>query len=134
MRKKQQGWRVRDKFAFLLAVMRQLAGGAQISFEGDLDPFSLAEIQGACSQETEVLKRNTLWPKKDFVVLPLEETTVPRIATAMGGSWSRRFYNIQIEKNGVLEFGTYDSFDPTCFNFGPAFDHEFLAFLKNEKL
>jgi hypothetical protein len=134
MRNKRPGWRVKDKFAFLLAVMGRLAGGAHISFEGDLDPFPLAEIRGASSRETEVLKRNTLWPKQDFIVLPLEETTIQQITKAMGGSWSRRIYHIQIEKKGTLEFGTYDSFDPACFNFGPALDHEFMAFLTREEL
>src|SRR5215813_9408118 len=111
MRDKHSGWRVRDKFAFMLAVMGKVAGGAHISFEGDLEPFQLRDIPGASGKETELLKRNTLWPKQDFVVLPLEEATIQYIVRAMGSSWSRRIYHIQIERNGVLEFGSYDSFD-----------------------
>jgi hypothetical protein len=33
-------------------------------------------VAGASSDETQVLKRNTLWPKQDFVVLPLEAEMV----------------------------------------------------------
>jgi hypothetical protein len=82
-------YKVRDKRRFLAAALAELAGVAQVSFEGDLSSTSLFDVAGACSDETQVLKRNTLWPKQDFVVLPLEAETVAPIMAAVGGTVSR---------------------------------------------
>jgi hypothetical protein len=69
-------YKIRDKRRFLIAAMRELAGTACISFEGDLSATAVAHLAGASADETEILKRNTLWPKQDFVVLPLETDLV----------------------------------------------------------
>jgi hypothetical protein len=53
-------YKVRDKRRFLAAVLAELAGVAQVSFEGDLSSTSLFDVAGASSDETQVLKRNTL--------------------------------------------------------------------------
>ena len=83
MEAKPTTWFVRDRYRFLLAVMKVLAGEAHISFEGDLHGFGLYNLPGASSDETSVLKRNTLWPKQDFVVLPLEMIMVLHMFKAM---------------------------------------------------
>jgi hypothetical protein len=69
-------YKVRDKRRFLAAALAELAGDAQVSFEGDLSMTSLSDVPGASNDETQVLKRGTLWPKQDFVVLPLEAEMV----------------------------------------------------------
>jgi hypothetical protein len=69
--------------------MRELVGTARISFEGDLNATAVAHLAGASADETEILKRNTLWPKQDFVVLPLETDLVGAIIAAIGGTVPR---------------------------------------------
>lgn len=59
-------YKVRDKRRFLAAAL-EVVGDAQVSFEGDLSSTTLSDVPGASSDETQVLKRNTLWPKQDFV-------------------------------------------------------------------
>jgi hypothetical protein len=46
----QRGYKVRDK-RFLAAALAELAGVAQVSFEGDLGSTSLFEVAGASSDE-----------------------------------------------------------------------------------
>ncbi|HET7872797.1 MAG TPA: hypothetical protein VFL42_09825 [Terriglobales bacterium] len=118
-------WTVRDKTALLLALMEQLAGNAHMSFEGDLKAFSILKFPASGYTETTVLKRHTIWPKQDFVVVPLEASSGPAILNAIGGRVPRRIMHFQIEKAGVLEFGAYDSFDPECLFFGPALQGPF---------
>ena len=56
----------------LFAIMRELAGDkAWISFEGRLIHTDLMKIGGVAFEETELLRRATIAPKLDFLVLPL---------------------------------------------------------------
>jgi hypothetical protein len=112
----------RDKPGLLIAMMRALCGTAHISFEGDLSKCRLAEIAGATDQETSVLKRNTLWPRQDFMVVPLEADTIRPIMDRVlpQGRIVHDVDHVQIEKNGKLEFGAYDNFHPECIGAGAA--------------
>ena len=100
MEKENEFWLVRDKRRFLLAMMEKLAGGAHISFEGGLKALRLSSIPGASKDETQALKRNTIWPKQDFVVVPLESSTSQTIVSAIGGTIPNTIIHIQIEKGG----------------------------------
>jgi hypothetical protein len=119
-------WEVKNKTPLLLAVMEALAGNARISFEGDLHGFRLANIPGATDRETTLLRRNTLRPIQDFVVLPLEPTMVGTVLPAIGGNVPRRILHIQIEKDDALQFSAYDNFHPGCILFGPAVSRDLL--------
>ncbi len=125
-------WRVRNKTRFLESVMTELAGSAHISFEGDLSALKLYVLPGASHEETVILKRNTLRPKQDFVVVPLEASTEGAIIAAIGGTVPRAILHIQIEKNGRLEFGTYDTFHPECFTIGSGLESAFFDELLSE--
>jgi hypothetical protein len=105
--------------------MEELAGNAHISFEGDLGSSKLTSISGASGEETSLLKRNTIWPKQDFVVLPLEPAMGKPILSALGGSIPKSVRHIQIEKSGVLEFGAFDNFYPECLFLGKALSKTF---------
>jgi hypothetical protein len=94
-----------------------LAGNAHVSFEGNLGGLTLS---GTSETETEALKRNTLWPEQDFIIVPLEESTIRPTMTAIGGNVPKTIIHIQIEKAGRLEFGAYDNFQPGCVSFGDA--------------
>jgi hypothetical protein len=124
--------KVRDKRKFLLAVLRQLAGAAFVSIEGDLSGTSLVRVSGASGDESELLKRNTLWPKQDFILLPLEVETVEQIVAAVGGTVPSGILHIQIQKDGRLEFGSYDNFSPNGMFLGPALTPSFINRLRTD--
>jgi hypothetical protein len=119
-------WKILDKRRFLVAAMEELAGTAHISFEGDLSATRMSQLPEASKDETLVLKRNTLWPKQEFVVLPLEMGVVKTIISAIGGTIPASIDHIQIEKHGRLELGLYDGFHPKATFFGPAMSATFL--------
>jgi hypothetical protein len=123
-------YKVRDKRRFLSAALAELAGDAQVSFEGDLSMTSLSDVPGASNDETQVLKRGTLWPKQDFVVLPLEVEMVRPIMAAVGGTVPRGLIHVQVQKEGRLQLGLYDNFDPNCMFFGPGLAPSFIATLQ----
>ena len=78
-----------------MTALRQLAGSAFVSFEGDLAGTALSSIKGATGDETQALKRNTLRPRQDFVILPLEAETITSIMAAVGGTVPRNILHIQ---------------------------------------
>jgi hypothetical protein len=127
-------WLVRDKRRFLLAMMEELAGNSHISFEGDLHNLRLGSIPGASEAETVALKRNTLWPKQDFIVLPLEPSMEKAILSAIGGTVPGCIIHVQIEKEGVLQFGAYDTFHPECIYFRSGVRPEFLESMASRGL
>src|SRR6202050_541428 len=120
MKPATEQWAVKDKKRLLLAMMEALAGDAHLSFEGDLSGFRLMQIAGASDEETTTLKRNTTWPKQDFVVVPLEPEIAPAVLPAIGGNVPKRILHIQIEKSGHIEFAAYDRFHPECVVLGRA--------------
>jgi hypothetical protein len=115
-------------------LMTELAVDAHISFEGDLKRLALLSIVGASKEPTTALKRNTLWPKQDFVVVPLDLSTVEKIVAAIGGTIPQAIIHIQIEKNGLLQFGAYDNFHPECVFFGSAVKQSTIAWLIAERI
>ena len=76
---KQHWLQARDKPGLLIAMMRHLVGGAFIALEGSLSRCDFSGIPGLSSEETLSLKRSTSYPILDFVVVPLEPDTMPRI-------------------------------------------------------
>jgi hypothetical protein len=125
-------WKVRDKPGLLLAILEKLGGHVHISFEGDVRGFGLDKFPGASDKETPVLKRNTIWPKQGFLVVPLESSMGQKLLSTIGGAIPQGIIHIQIEKDGVLQFGAYDDFDPECLSWGPAFDQEFVESLVSQ--
>ena len=117
-----------------MAALRELAGSAFVSFEGDLSGTALIGATSASDDQTKALKRNTLWPKQDFVVLPLEAETVGSIMTAVGVTVPRSILHIQVEKDGRLELGLYDNFAPRGMFFGSAVTPQFIETLQNENV
>jgi len=114
---KDRYWIVaRDKPGLLTAMMRALAGGAHISFEGNLSRCIFPEMLSPKTDETPSLMRSTSHPRQDFVVLPLEPELVRPILDAVlpDNRFMTDIMHIQIEKAGQLQFGSYDSFHPEC--------------------
>jgi hypothetical protein len=124
---------VRDKPAFLTAMLQFLAGNARVSFEGDLSACRFGPELVPSSAETPCLKRATLRPQLDFVVLPLEEQYVQPILMAVLPA-GRRIMHIQVEKSGVLELGAYDNFHADCVVTGSAISVRLLEELKARRI
>jgi hypothetical protein len=127
-----ESWKVLDKQRLFRLVLEELAGDAHISFEGELRGLRLLSIPGGSEEETDSLKRNTSWPKQDFVVVPLEADSSGAILSAIGGALLRKIIHVQIEKAGVLEFGAYDQFQPGCIYFGGALNPQILEVLVSQ--
>jgi len=125
-------WKVRDKPGLLLAILEKLGGNVHMSFEGDLRGFGLDKFPGASDKETPILKRNTIAPRQDFLVVPLESSMAHNIFPALSGAVPQRIIHIQLEKDGVLQFGAYDNFDPACLFWGPALDQDFVESLVSQ--
>ena len=124
---------VRDKPAFFVAAMRLLAGEARVSLEGNLSGLDLVSVAGATNEESPALRRQTLVPRQDFVVLPVEPDTVTAIAARIPGArLVADVEHVQIEKNGRLEIGIYDNFDPDSSWAGEAFSVVLLDQLKEK--
>ena len=123
-------WKVRDKRKFLIAVMRELAGDAHLSLEGDLSVTRVLDLAEASGDETAILKRNTTWPVQDFVVLPLETDSIKTIVASIGGTVPRGIIHIQIEKCNNLELGLYDNFGTSFF--GSRLTPEFFVRLESD--
>ncbi len=123
----------RDKPGLLVAVMRVLAGGAHISFEGNLSRCSgLLAVPGVFTEETQALRRQTLYPVQEFLVLPLESETIrPILAQVLPRRrLVRDIIHVQIERGARLAFGAYDSFHRDCVVCWPPITPEFLEQLR----
>jgi hypothetical protein len=116
----RNAWLVKDKRGLLLAMVEHLGGNAHISFEGELKKLPMWKMAGISKEPTPILRRNTLWPEQDFVVMPLEPLMSKTVILAIGGTLSGTILHVQIEKDGVLQFGAYDRFYPQCLFFGNA--------------
>jgi hypothetical protein len=115
----------RDRHGLLFAMMRTFASdNSRIAFEGNLATTELYGLAGASYEETTILKRNTIAPRLDFVILPLALGRVPAIQKAIQSkvafSGDRGIVHVQIEANGELVFGAYDNFhEETVLVYGP---------------
>jgi len=75
--------------------MEELAGGAHVSFEGDLRGLTLLSIPGASEEPTAALKRNNAVAKARFVVVPLEPFMAQKIIDCYrwNCSWSHNSHS-----------------------------------------
>jgi len=73
----------RDKPGLLIAMMKAYAGNAHMSFEGNLSACNLNAIGNINSEETDSLRRNLSYPKKDFLIIPLSQETIKPILAAI---------------------------------------------------
>jgi len=122
----------RDKAGLLIAMMKTLAGNAHISFEGDLSRCVFPPELDRSESETAILRRQTIAPVQDFVLLRLEpETIQPILGTVLPESrFMKHVIHIQIEKDGVLQFAAYDNFHRDCVECGPGVPRELLERLR----
>ena len=121
---------VRDKPGLLHRLMREFIGG-QMSLEGDLSKCKVPDEMVVARDEVGLLKRNTLYPRQDFVVLQLKPDNIaPIFKEVLAAGLSRAIIHVQIEYGGVLQLGAYDNFHSDCVVAGPAVSETLLVELK----
>jgi len=126
---------VRDKPGFLHRLMVELAGNTHMSIEGDLSHCRFTDDLVVTRDETAILKRNTIVPKQDFVVVRLTpESVSPIFKQIMAAGLKRAIIHVQIERNGVLELSACDNFHPDCVVTGPGVSAALLDELKNKNV
>jgi hypothetical protein len=128
----------RDRPGLLNAMMSALASDTtKISFEGTLSHTGLVRIAGITHEESGVLRRATLAPRKDFIILPLSEQTLPAIRKAINSKIAigeKGIVHVQIVKDSDMAFAAYDSFDKECVVAYSAVSNELLDELTNAKV
>jgi hypothetical protein len=113
--------------------MDEFAGDARMSLEGNLSQCHFADDVVLAREEMGVLRRNTLYPRQDFVVVRLEpETVAPILKQVMAAGLSRAIIHVQIERVGVLQLGAYDNFHPGCVVTGPGVSAVLLSELLSQ--
>lgn len=137
----KQVYRLRTKHRpeLLFAMMHALAGeDVWISFEGRLAHTDLVKIEGISFEETEVLRRGTLWPVLDFLVLPLKPALLATIEKAVVSkiAFSRNagIIHVQIESRGEIAFAAYDEFHEECVTAFSAVPEKLLAELVEKRV
>jgi hypothetical protein len=101
--------------------------------------FNILPSENRCASqnaydETPALRRQTLAPKQDFVVLPLTPESVRPILDVVlpDNRYIDDIIHIQIEKANQLQFGSYDQFDDRCIvGFPPGVTAELLDELQS---
>jgi len=105
----------RHRPQLLFAMMKVFAAeGSRIAFEGNLSDTVLIEMDGASHEEAGALKRATVAPPLDYVVLPLTLARVADIEKAIDSKVAFHGYkgivHVQIEAQGEIAFAAYDNF------------------------
>ncbi len=116
----------KDTELLVIQAMEALCGDdSYISLEGFHVPKAVTLLPEASSIETEVLRRNTIAPVLQFVVVPLNRSNVATLAAAVGQASILKdvagLIHIQISKGGRLAFGAYDNVDEDCTVLYPPF-------------
>ena len=113
-------WRLdaRNKPGLLWALMDEFQTNSKVSLEGHLQGFDLLGRSDASTEETSALKRNTIYPVLDFVVLPITADVKAALKKSLSspGIFGRdgTLVHVQIERDDELVFGAYDQFHKDC--------------------
>ena len=109
---------VRDCQGALWAFYRKYEGVALASFEGDLSSLDFNPISGSSGQETSALKRQTLLPELDFVVVPVTNENIGALKALLSkpGVLGKdgTVIHTQIEVAGETIFSACDNFHDDC--------------------
>jgi hypothetical protein len=125
---------VRDCPGILWAFYREYDGSALASFEGDLSELHLNELSGCSFDETNSLKRQTLEPLMDFVVVSIHSQNVNTLKKlfakqdVLGTNGS--IIHTQIEVGGEPLFIACDNFHDDCTVVSTSVSEAFLKQLK----
>jgi hypothetical protein len=98
------------------ALISHFGAGGRMSLEGDLSQLDETVRATGSNKEGLKLRRNTISPRQDFLIVELDDETIPlirqRVLPSVG--LNSRVIHLQIENGGKLVFGAYDNFDREC--------------------
>jgi hypothetical protein len=108
--------RVREPVEFVRAALKHFHRDCFLSLEGDLSRFDPALVPGASREPSALLRRNTIWPLLDFVILPVTaataETICRRVLPQVG--LKHHVVHVQVASEGHLVLGARDNFGRDC--------------------
>ena len=108
----------RDKPGLLWAFLRLCVGDGRASFEGDLQHLGIGDLPGATYDESDLLRRQTRWPRQDFVILPISVETLSTLKRSLGVSGLFKdggaLNHVQVEHHGRLLLRACDNVHRQC--------------------
>jgi hypothetical protein len=117
------------------AMVEAFCGDAHMSLEGDL--FCLRWEGGVAPHPriAALLRRQTIWPRQSYAVLPLEPPTISEIVQNVLPriGLRRRVIHVQIEKHRRIVFAAYDQFHQGCVVVAQSVGTELLDRLVRER-
>jgi hypothetical protein len=130
--------KVRDCQGTLWAFYRQYEGQAVASFEGDLSNLKLEELPGATTQETDTLRRQTIQPELDFIVVPINQETIRELKCRLSthGVLGRHgaVIHTQLAVRNELILIACDNFHDDCTTVSMAVPESFLKRMQSHGL
>jgi hypothetical protein len=91
-----------------------------LAFEGNLSSTGLFKMEGASYEASGMLKRATLAPQLDYVVLPLTQARIAEIEKAIHSKIAFDGYkgiiHVKVESEGEIAFAAYDNFSGVVVN------------------
>ncbi len=107
---------VRHPAKLVEALISHLGAGGHLSLEGDLSQLGESVRALGVTKKGLGLRRSTLFPRQDFVILPLDDKTIPLILEQVlpNVGLDSRVLHVQIAIEGRLIFGAYDNFHRDC--------------------
>ena len=131
---KQEYWiQPRDKVNLLKALMEELAGEAQILFEGDLSKCNFSKISNKATHISGELHPAVKGDESLFKVFVLDNESLNQILEQIlpDNRFIEKIEHIQIQKNGELQVLIGDNFHDECISVGPLVPVKLLEKLKN---
>ena len=107
---------VRHPIELVRALILHLGAGGHLSLEGDLSQLDESVKAIGRTKEGFKLRHNTISPRQDILVLPLDDKSIPLIEKRVlpNVGLNSRVIHVQIEKAGKQIFGAYDKFHSEC--------------------
>jgi hypothetical protein len=129
---------VKNPIDFLGRLITHIEGDAFMSMEGDLSRCSLEEFEGFGAEPIPPLKKITLAAsgRHDFAVISINEANKKRLIESLLPRIGIRanVWHIEIARNGIKIFGSYDNFHPECVWLDQSLGEEMVKTMLNEKV
>jgi len=127
---------VRDCQGTLWAFYRRYEGAGLASFEGNLTGLALDELSGSSHSETPALRRQTVQPELDFVVVPISSENIASLKwrLSLRGVLGAEgvVVHTQLEVGGEAVLIACDNFHDECTVASLSVPEAFLSELKSE--
>jgi hypothetical protein len=118
--------RVKKPVDFVRAALKHFRKYCFLSLEGNLSRFDPTLVPGASGNPSALLRRNTISPVLDFVILPVTAATADTICQEVLPQVGLKHHiiHVQVASEGRLVLGAYDNFNRECVWIDQAFGNE----------